>query len=41
MKVYIFQDAGTGIPAPKRDIRPSIGVGAADTTIGRFTLCKR
>jgi len=39
----IFQDAGTGISAPKRDRRPSagVGVGAADTTIGRFTLRKR
>jgi len=43
MKVcaYIFQDAGTVVPAPKRAPHPSVGVGAADTTIGRSTLCKR
>lgn len=43
MRMCIFQDAGTGIPAPKRDRHPSagIGVGAADTTIGRFSLRKR
>lgn len=43
MKVcaYIFQDAGTVVPAPKRAPHPSVGVGVADTTIGRSTLCKR